>query len=116
MHNGKVVLAEGSGNNQYNPSFMGGVWDPVANTITTQPVDFDMFCNAMIVLPDGRPFVVGGTILYNPGFTGDSRTAAYDPATGSFTDLQSMAHGRWYPTVTTLGDGSVMVLSSSTLA
>jgi len=111
MHNGKVLLAEGSGNNQYNPSFMGGVWDPVANTITTQPVDFDMFCNAMIVLPDGRPFVVGGTILYNPGFTGSPRTAAYDPATGSFTDLQSMAHGRWYPTAITLGDGRVMVFS-----
>src|SRR5215469_15029798 len=106
MHNGKVLLVSGSGNNQYNPSLMAGVWDPVANTVTTQPVDFDMFCNGMIVLPDGRPFVVSGTILYIPGFTGDPRTAAYDPATGKFVDLQPMAHGRWYPTATTLSDGS----------
>jgi hypothetical protein len=112
MNNGKVLVVAGSGNNANNTTtFMAGVWDPTTKTITTQPVDFDMFCNAMVVLPDGRPFVMSGTILYKPGFTGDPRTAAYDPATGKFVDLQPMAHGRWYPTGTTLSDGSVMVFS-----
>src|SRR6185295_13632893 len=38
----------------------------------------------------------------------------YDPATGVFTDVQNMAHGRWYPTVTTLGDGRVLTFSGLT--
>ena len=38
----------------------------------------------------------------------------FDPATGLFTDVQNMAHGRWYPTVTTLGDGRVMTFSGLT--
>jgi hypothetical protein len=75
-----------------------------------------MFCNAMIVLPDGRPFILGGTESYGAGngpFTGLPNTATYDPATGIFSGQQAMAHGRWYPTATVLGDGRVMVLSGA---
>jgi hypothetical protein len=64
----------------------------------------------MVVLPDGRAFVNGGTLQYDP-FHGELRSAVYDLTTGAFTDVQSMAHGRWYPTVTTLGDGTVMTFS-----
>jgi hypothetical protein len=67
----------------------------------------------MVVLPDGRPFIVGGTLQYDP-FFGQPRTAAFDLATGVFTDLQNMAHGRWYPSTTTLGDGRVMTFSGLT--
>src|SRR5216117_3215760 len=69
-----------------------------------------MFCNGMVVLPDGRVFINGGNLRYDP-FLGEPRSSAYDPTTGRFTDLESMAHGRWYPTVTTLGDGRVMTFS-----
>ena len=69
-----------------------------------------MFCNGMVVLPDGRPFVISGTQQYDP-FHGDPRTAVFDPATGNFVQVQSMADGRWYPTATTLSDGSVMAMS-----
>src|SRR3989475_870660 len=69
-----------------------------------------MFCNGMVVLPDGRVFINGGNLRYDP-FLGEVRSSAYDPTTGQFTDLANMAHGRWYPTVTTLGDGSVMTFS-----
>jgi hypothetical protein len=64
----------------------------------------------MVILPDGRAFIDGGTIQYDP-FFGQPRTAVYDPATDAFSDASSMAHGRWYPTVTVLGDGSVMAFS-----
>jgi fibronectin type 3 domain-containing protein len=113
MHNGKVLIVSGSGNDPTVTYFQGGVWDPATDTATTQPVGWDMFCNGMVVLPDGRPFVLGGTINYNP-FQGSSRTSAYDPATGNFVDLQHMAHGRWYPTGTVLSDGRVMVFSGLT--
>jgi PKD repeat protein len=113
MNNGKVLIVSGSGNLPSNTSLAAAVWDPSTDAITTQPVAWDMFCNGMVILPDGRPFVVGGTLQYDP-FFGEQKTSAYDPASGAFTDLQSMAHGRWYPTALTLGDGTVMTFSGLT--
>jgi hypothetical protein len=110
LYNGKVVIVSGSGNVAGNTNFQAALWDPQAGTITTQPVTWDMFCNGMVVLPDGRPFVMGGTLQYDP-FHGELRSSTYDPATNTFTAQQSMAHGRWYPTGTVLGDGRVMVFS-----
>src|SRR5213594_5087671 len=110
LHTGKVLVVSGSGNVAGNTNSQAAIWDPQANTISTQPVAWDMFCNGMVVLPDGRPFVMGGTLQYDP-FHGELRTSTYDPATNTFTDQQSMAHGLWYPTGTVLGDGRVMVFS-----
>ncbi|HTB93375.1 MAG TPA: galactose oxidase-like domain-containing protein [Candidatus Sulfotelmatobacter sp.] len=110
LYNGKVLIVSGSGNVAGNTNFQAALWDPQAGTITTQPVAWDMFCNGMVVLPDGRPFVMGGTLQYDP-FHGELSTATYDPATNTFTNQQSMAHGRWYPTGTVLGDGRTMIFS-----
>ncbi|HXB20686.1 MAG TPA: galactose oxidase-like domain-containing protein [Candidatus Solibacter sp.] len=110
MHTGKVLIVSGSGNVKGNNNFEAAVWDPQTDTIATQTLPWDMFCNGMVVLSDGRPFVLGGTLQYDP-FHGQKLTSAFDPTTGTFTNQQSMAHGRWYPTGTTLGDGSVMVFS-----
>jgi hypothetical protein len=110
LRNGKVLVVSGSGNDPSNKNYQAAIWDWQAGTITTQPLGRDMFCNGMVVLPDGRPFVLGGTLQYDP-FYGSSKTSAYDPSTGNFVDLQGMAHGRWYPTGTTLGDGRIMVFS-----
>ena len=110
MHNGQVLAVAGSGNYPADVNYEAAVWNPATDSVTTQPVNWDMFCNGMIVLEDGRPFVLGGTIQYDP-FFGSPQTATYDPATGMFVDMQSMAHGRWYPTAITLSDGSVMVWS-----
>jgi len=113
MNNGKVLIVSGSGNVPLNTNFQAGVWDPRTGTITTQAVGWDMFCNGMVVLSDGQVFVNGGNLQYDP-FQGELRSSAYDPATGQFTDLPNMAHGRWYPTVTMLGDGRVMTFSGLT--
>src|ERR1700720_4982239 len=110
LYNGKVLIVSGSGNVAGNRNFQAALWDPQSGTITTQPVAWDMFCNGMIVLPDGRPYVMGGTLQYDP-FHRELRTSTYDPATNTFTSQQSMAHGRWYPTSTVLGDGCVMIFS-----
>src|SRR5438045_260004 len=69
-----------------------------------------MFCNVMSILPDGRPLINGGTLQYDP-FHGALNNSVYDPATNTFTDVQKMAHGRWYPTTTVLGDGRVLTFS-----
>ena len=110
LHNGKVLVVSGSGNVAGNTNYQAGLWDPRAGTITTQPVAWDMFCNGMSILPDGRPLINGGTLQYDP-FHGALNNSVYDPATNTFTDVQKMAHGRWYPTTTVLGDGRVLTFS-----
>jgi hypothetical protein len=110
LYNGKVLIVSGSGNVAGNTNYQAALWDRQAGTITTQPVAWDMFCNGMVVLPDGRPFVMGGTLQYDP-FHGELNTATYDPTTNTFTNQQTMAHGRWYPTGTVLGDGRTMIFS-----
>jgi hypothetical protein len=112
MYNGKVLVVSGSGNDTTNTKLRAAVWDPIAGTVTVQTVAWDMFCNGMVVLPDGRPFVIGGTLQYDP-FFGQPKSSVFDPATNTFTDVQNMAHGRWYPTATTLGDGRVMTFSGA---
>ncbi|HEV2719706.1 MAG TPA: galactose oxidase-like domain-containing protein [Thermoanaerobaculia bacterium] len=110
MHNGKVLVVSGSGNDPTNHNLEAGVWNPATQTITTFTLAYDMFCNGMVVLPDGRPFVIGGTVQYDP-FFGEKRTSAFSPATATFTQKASMSNGRWYPTGTVLGNGTVLAVS-----
>ncbi|HLJ25375.1 MAG TPA: galactose oxidase-like domain-containing protein [Candidatus Angelobacter sp.] len=108
MHSGKVLVISGSGNEPSNKILEAGVWNPGADTVRTFRIDWDMFCNGMVILPDGRPFVLGGTLQYDP-FFGEPKTAAFDVATEKFVSMPHMSGGRWYPTGTVLGDGSVLV-------
>jgi hypothetical protein len=110
LNTGEVLIVSGSGNVATETFYRAAVWDPQTDTVATQPLTWDMFCNGMAVLPDGRVLVNGGNLQYDP-FHGEPRNAAFDPATETFTDLENMAHGRWYSTVTILGDGSVMTFS-----
>src|SRR6266851_7507782 len=96
MHNGKILVTTGSGNCPASQSgcpsgapYGGGnhsgavVLDPAAQAITQLSVGWDIFCNGMTVLPDGRVFVVGGTIAYDP-FKGTQQSSIFDPATSTF--------------------------------
>ncbi|HEX3355033.1 MAG TPA: IPT/TIG domain-containing protein [Terriglobales bacterium] len=125
MKNGKILIVAGSGNcppsqsgcplgPPYGPSNNSGaeIYDPVAGTFTQLTVSWDMFCNDMISLPDGRMFINGGSIQYDP-FYGSPQSAIFDPSTNTFTNVQNMAHGRWYPTLVTLGDGRIMTFSGT---
>lgn len=110
LRNGQVLIVAGSGNVASETNFQAAVWDPQSELFFTQPLAWDMFCNGMVVLHDGRVLINGGNLQYDP-FFGEPRNAVYDPMTGLFTDVENMARGRWYPTVTTLGDGRVMTFS-----
>lgn len=110
MNTGRVLIVSGSGNLATETFFQAAVWDPASQTFQTQAIAWDMFCNGMVVLHDGRVFVNGGTLQYDP-FFGEPRSALFNPQTQTFANAQNMAHGRWYPTVTTLGDGRVMTFS-----
>src|SRR6202011_1649521 len=116
MSNGKILVVSGSGNYPAQTIYNVGVWDLSTNSMLTptQTQSWDMFCNGMIVLPDGRPFIMGGNLQYDP-FFGWNRTSIYNPAAVSpkpnFVDMEDIANGRWYSTSTVLGDGRVLVFS-----
>ncbi|HEX3436845.1 MAG TPA: galactose oxidase-like domain-containing protein, partial [Pseudacidobacterium sp.] len=124
LNNGKVLVVAGSGNcppsqsgcpsgPPYGPANGSGalLLDPVSGqTISQFSLSWDMFCNGMVLLEDGRPFIAGGTIQYDP-FYGELKATTFDPLANTFSDTPNMAHGRWYPTLLTLGDGRVMTFS-----
>src|SRR5215472_16488628 len=93
------------------------LWNPATGqvTATPQPTSADpagtnanLFCSGHAFLPDGRLLVAGGHLADSAGL---SQTALYDPVTNTWTPSAVMANGRWYPTETSLPDGSVLVLS-----
>src|SRR5207248_4003543 len=108
LHSGKILIVAGSENNQNNTVYKAAVYDPVAGTFTQQTTPWDLFCNGMSFLPDGRVIMTGGNLRYDP-FYGPPWTTMYDPATDKFYQVENMAHGRWYPTNTLLNDGGTMV-------
>lgn len=110
MRTGRVLVVSGSGNDPDQRLFTAGVFDPATQTIRTFTLNWDMFCNGMVVLPDGRPFVIGGTIRYDP-FLGQRKAATFDPSTETFTNVPDMANGRWYPTGTVMPNGTVFAIS-----
>jgi len=81
----------------------------------------DLFCSGHAWTPDGRLFVAGGTSAYSHGtlFGGAKLAFLYDPRPttaapyGTWTRLPDMAEDRWYPTVTTMADGKLMVSGGS---
>jgi hypothetical protein len=81
----------------------------------------DYFCCGHTFLSDGRVLVAGGTLQYDvlqppgrgKGFEGIRDTVIFDPdpLKENWTAAELMAHGRWYPTVVLLSDGSALVAS-----
>ena len=76
MHTGKVLVVSGSGNDPDNKNLQAAVWNPRTFTIKTFQIAWDMFCGGMVILPDGKPFVFGGTVKYDP-FFGEPRVCHF---------------------------------------
>ncbi len=116
LRTGKVLIVAGSENEpaQHEAGlYFAAVLDPVSGQITVQSLLWDVFCNGMAALPDGRFLVVGGSSRVSPPY-GDARATVFDPATEKFTQVESMEHGRWYASVTELSDGGLMAFSGLT--
>ena len=88
----------------------GFIWDPLSGDFHQVFVDEDLFCSGHSFLPDGLLYVTGGND-YNCEFQGRFVTHTFDPFSESWTQLEDMSVGRWYPTNVTLGDGRVLIFS-----
>ncbi len=98
------------------------LWDPadpadpadptVAKTTNTKPqqLQVNLFCSGHAFLPDGKLLVVGGHLEDSNGV---NQAMLYDYNDDTWKPTDQMSTGRWYPTATTLPDGSVLVLGGT---
>jgi hypothetical protein len=87
------------------------VWDPATGVQTTADVDtgYNVFCSGLAHLVDGRLFLAGGN--RDQQLNGIIQTHVFDPATHLWSLGPNMAGGRWYPTVTPLNNGEMLITS-----
>jgi hypothetical protein len=107
LKDGKVLIVAGSENNDASTVYKAAVWNPVTGAFSQQTTPWDLFCNGMSFLPDGRVIMTGGNLQYDP-FLGPPWTTIFDPVTSEFYRVEDMAKGRWYPSNTPLKDGGTM--------
>ena len=133
---GKVLFFAGSGSSavRFGAADFGNiahgvatsvVWDPMAlpaaafshppTIFAASGRPFDFFCGGDTFLADGRLLSAGGTGHYNP-FVGRNDATVFNPTSEQWSFVRSMAHGRWYPTLITLGDGRVLAATGLTEA
>jgi Domain of unknown function (DUF1929) len=103
------------------------VWDPATNAsrrvdppMVTYPdssiAPANVWCGGQSVLPDGRVLVAGGNLAYPSGtgaasgFRGAKWVMTFDPWSETWTRRADMPHGRWYPTVTALPNGTALIV------
>ncbi|MGB8703004.1 MAG: hypothetical protein WCD18_26610 [Thermosynechococcaceae cyanobacterium] len=95
------------------------VWDykngesfyrPLTPILASTSLPYNFFCAGHTFLPNGNLLVAGGTLQISP-FLGLPDSIIFNTATLSWETQPSMAHGRWYPTLTLLGDGRVIAFS-----
>jgi hypothetical protein len=97
---GKVLLWGDTGE--------GYLWSAATGFTQVPPKPFRIYCSGHAFLPDSRLLIVGGT----DSRTGGLRLATlFNPATSSWSTSPSMAQGRYYPTLTTLANGSILAMS-----
>jgi hypothetical protein len=101
LRTGKVLAsdAQSAGKN-------ARVWDPATNSFATVNVDDNIFCNGAAALPDGRILVAGGHFQAHVGLNVSN---LFDPVSQTWANGPDMVYDRWYPTVTALADGRMLV-------
>lgn len=115
--------ADGAPDSQYLVPDAPG---PLASVLNDQgPGSGALFCSDQVILSNGQVIVPGGTDYYAepkiPGtpygvaeLQGLRNTRVYNPGTSSWYESGEMNLGRWYPSLTTLADGKVLVTSGVT--
>jgi len=114
MRTGKILVVSGSQNDPTVTTNSAAVYDPNTGAINVQLVPWDLFCNGLSWMPDGRALIAGGTLQYpvnGHGWGGLKTTTVFDPVTEKFIQVQDMARGRWYPSVVGLADGRMATFS-----
>lgn len=112
LNTGKVMIW--SGHAELGPGYglETALYNPVTNSYNTVPFSDpeDLFCAGHTFLPDGRLVAGGGA---NQGQV--RSTHIFDPITETWTRLNGgqLRDFRWYPTLVTMGDGRIAIVSGT---
>jgi hypothetical protein len=120
LPNGKVLAYDSIGDNATESyplqnTTRATVWDPVTGSQTPVNLDlgYNIFCSGLAHLIDGRMFLAGGN--KDQQLNGIVQTTLFDPAStppsSPWSRGPDMAAGRWYPTVTPLNNGEMLITS-----
>ncbi len=116
LSDGKVLAYDSIGDNAtetypVHDHTRATVWDPQTGIQTPVNVDtgFNVFCSGLAHLLDGRVFLAGGN--KDAQLNGIVQTHIFDPAGYTWSLGPNMAAGRWYPTVTPLHNGEMLITS-----
>jgi hypothetical protein len=85
------------------------VYDPVTGTHTPATVNtgYNVFCAGFAHLADGTVFLAGGN--KDAQLNGIVQTHLFNPASSAWSLGPNMAAGRWYPSVTPLTNGEMLI-------
>ena len=84
------------------------VWDPETGTQTNVNVTgYNVFCSGLAHLMDGSLFLAGGN--RSAALDGIVQTHVFNYQTNTWSLGPNMAAGRWYPTVTPLRNGEMLI-------
>lgn len=85
------------------------IWDPVTGTHSRidSNTGFNLFCSGFATLEDGRLFIAGGNA--DRTLRGIRETHTFNPLSNSWARGQSMDFARWYPAVTPLANGEMLI-------
>jgi hypothetical protein len=97
------------------------VWDPATGQSVSReaPIDpatgrpYNIWCSGQTFLRDGRLLVAGGNLAYSgtgTDFRGLDVVLTFNPFTETWTKQPDLRDGRWYPTLTLLPDGRVVIV------
>jgi hypothetical protein len=111
LQNGKVLIVGGALTSTSDPVATAEVYDPATGTFTiTGAMATAREQHTATLLTDGRVLIVGGTTSTSTGDLHPTATVeVYDPSTGSFSVIGSMAEARTFHTATLLPNGNVLV-------
>jgi Domain of unknown function (DUF1929)/Bacterial Ig-like domain len=114
LANGKVLAYDSIGDNAtetypVQDQTRATVWDPATGTQAPANLNtgFNIFCSGLAHLMDGRLFLAGGTM--NTRLNGLVQTHLFDSNTNTWSIGPNMAAGRWYPSVTPLRNGEMLI-------
>ena len=114
LENGKVLAYDSVGDNatetyEVHDHTRATVWNPATGTHTLAYVTtgYNVFCSGLAHLMDGTLFLAGGNL--NAQFDGLVQTHLFASDTNEWSLGQNMAAGRWYPSVTPLRNGEMLI-------
>lgn len=87
------------------------VWDPATGSQTDVTLNdgFNIFCSGLAHMTNGNLFIAGGN--KDPQLDGIVQTHYFDWDNDTWSVGMNMAYARWYPSVTPMGNGEMLITS-----